>query len=111
MGYIGTFSRNTTAVLGVPIGKINDLNAKVNYLLSIAGASFIGTQEKTLTSPNGSTTTFSFTHAPKVIVYNGAVQIYTGNSGYDDITVSGDSVTFLNGIVPISSDRITNIYQ
>lgn len=71
-----------------------------------SAGSLAGTQEKSTTVPNGVLTTFAFTHTPKVIVWNGAVQTKT-----DDYTVSGNSITFTASAgIPQTGDKILNIY-
>lgn len=70
------------------------------------GSTLSGTQEKSTTTPNGSTTTFTFAHPPAVIVWAGAIQTLT-----DDYTVSGNNITFsASAGVPQIGDKIINIY-
>lgn len=73
---------------------------------SSSGGSFTGSQEKSTTIPNGVLTSFAFTHTPKVITWNGAVQTLT-----DDYTISGNSITFtVSAGVPQTNDKILNFY-
>lgn len=53
MGYIGTFPRNTTAVMGIPTGKLNQIFTIINNFLS--GFTYQATEV-----PNGSITVFTF---------------------------------------------------
>jgi len=71
MGYIGTFPKNTTAVLGVPIGKINDLTIKVNNIVNFGIGTFpqmTQTQINALTPINGQTVYNSTTNSPQIYV-------------------------------------------
>lgn len=66
----------------------------------------VGSQEKSTTIPNGILTTFTFTHIPLVIHWNGAFQTLT-----DDYTVSGNTITFTASAgIPQTNDKIVNIY-
>lgn len=106
MGIIGTFPRNTTAVLGVPIGKLNDHERRISKLESNPSGGFSGTQEKSSTTPDGLTTTFAFAHTPNLIYWNGQLLTTT-----DDYTVSGSSITFTSSAgVPLVGDKILNVY-
>ena len=51
-------------------------NGTLSSPLSVVGGSgsFSGLQEQSLTTPNGSTRTFAFTHTPKMIFWGGALQ-------------------------------------
>lgn len=69
------------------------------------GGSFAGTQEKSTTTPDGSTTTFAFTHTPRTIIWNGAIQTLT-----DDYTISSNNITFTGTLTPQTGDKIINIY-
>ena len=69
------------------------------------GGSFSGLQEQSLTTPNGSTQTFAFTHTPKMIFWGGALQFLN-----TDYTVSGTSITFTGTLTPLSGDIILNLY-
>jgi hypothetical protein len=71
----------------------------------VGGGSFSGLQEKSLTTPNGSTQTFAFTHTPKMIFWGGALQFLN-----TDYTVSGTSITFTGTLTPLSGDIILNLY-
>lgn len=74
--------------------------------LSVVGGGFSGSQEKSTTVPNSVLTTFTFTHAPKVIFWNGAFQTLT-----DDYTVSGNNITFTGSAgTPLTGDKIVNLY-
>lgn len=77
---------------------------KVTAIIS-DGGSFSGLQEKSLTTPNGSTQTFAFTHTPKMIFWGGALQFLN-----TDYTVSGTSITFTGTLTPLSGDIILNLY-
>lgn len=108
---------------GVLVGTTNGLNLKAGTNMTITvtvdkqgtvtaqfdatgGGSFNGTQEKSTTLPNGSVTTFSFAHTPKIIAWNGAVQTLT-----EDYTISGNTITFsMSAGVPQTGDKILNIY-
>lgn len=77
-----------------------------NDVTITASGSFIGSQEKSTTTPNGTTATFAFTHTPGVIFWNGALQTLT-----DDYTVSGKNITFTAAAgVPVTNDKICNLY-
>lgn len=74
--------------------------------LSVVGGGFAGSQEKSTTVPNGSLTTFAFTHTPKVLFWNGAFQTLT-----DDYTVAGNTITFTGSAgTPLTGDKIVNLY-
>lgn len=97
------------SVVGVSVGQVLTWNGTYWYA-SNSGGGIVGSQEKSTTTPNGSATTFSFAHAPRIILYNGQVQNFTGDPSFDDITVSGNTITFIS-TVPITGDKIVNIYQ
>lgn len=67
--------------------------------------SFVGSQEVSTTTPNGSQQTFAFTHAPKIIFWNGSLLTLT-----TDYTVSSLTITFTGTQVPQTGDKIINIY-
>jgi hypothetical protein len=70
------------------------------------GTAFAGSQEKSTTVPNGVLTTFTFTHTPTLIYWNGAFQTLT-----DDYTVSGKTITFTTSAgIPQTGDKITNVF-
>lgn len=71
------------------------------------GGSFTGSQEKSTTTPDGATQAFNFTHSPKLIFWNGAMQTLT-----DDYTVTGaNQITFtLSAGTPLPGDKVTNVY-
>lgn len=73
--------------------------------LSVVGGGFTGSQEKSTTVPNNVLQTFAFTHTPKIIFWNGMFQTLT-----DDYTVSGSSITFTGSNIPVTGDKIVNIY-
>lgn len=102
MQYLATLSNKEMAVQGIPIGRLAKLEAQVASLIA---NSFQGLVELSTTSPNGSQTTFAFTHTPKVILLTGQVQILN-----TDYTVVGNNITFINSIVPVSTDTVANIY-
>lgn len=84
----------------------NPSPGKASVAISGGGSSFAGTQEKSTSAPNGVLTTFPFAHAPKIIMWNGAVQTLT-----DDYTVSSLNITFTTAAgVPQTGDKIVNIY-
>jgi hypothetical protein len=65
-----------------------------------------GAQEKSTTTPDGVATTFTFTHTPTLIYWNGAFQTLT-----DDYTVSGNTITFTASAgIPQTGDKIVNSY-
>lgn len=82
MGYIGTFPRNTTTVMGLPIGKINDLNARVSTLEKNSASGF--TTLPPTETPNGTITVFTFSTAtakPTFIISDNAMMQATTKSG------------------------------
>lgn len=76
-----------------------------NPLSVVSSGSFTGSQEKSTTVPNSVLQTFAFTHTPKVIFWNGMFQTLT-----DDYTVSGLSITFTGTNIPVTGDKIVNLY-
>lgn len=98
-GTINFKNGSGTTVTATPNGLAVDI--AVN-----ASGSFSGSQEKSTTVPNSSLTTFSFTHTPKVIFWNGAFQTLT-----DDYTVSSNNITFsASAGVPQTGDKVINLY-
>lgn len=85
----------------------NNTTKQVDLTLTSTGTGgFSALQEKSTTSPNGATTTFTFTHTPTFIYWNGALQTLT-----DDYTVSGNNITFTASAgVPQTNDKIINTY-
>lgn len=72
---------------------------------STGGGSLAGSQEKSTTTPDGVAQTFTFTHTPLLIYWNGQLQTLT-----DDYTVSGLTITFTGTLAPSSTAKIVNVY-
>lgn len=78
---------------------------QANPLSVVSSGSFTGSQEKSTTVPNSVLQTFAFTHTPKVIFWNGMFQTLT-----DDYTVSGNNITFTGTNIPVTGDKIVNLF-
>jgi hypothetical protein len=85
---------------------LTGLGTPASPLSVVSSGSFVGSQEKSTTTPDGVLTTFAFTHTPRVIFWNGQFQTLT-----DDYTVSVNNITFQSSAgVPVAGDKIVNLY-
>lgn len=90
MGYIGTFPANTTTVMGIPIGKLNDLNNRVKALE--AGGGGVGAWKTPIeaVAADGSVTIFTVgSSAPTDVIADGTS--YFSGQGY---TFAAGQITF-----------------
>jgi hypothetical protein len=70
--------RGTTAVQGIPIGRLANLESRVSYLETHGGSGF--TLLPATGAVDGSNTTFTFTEQPTYIISDGAW--YRVNKGF-----------------------------
>lgn len=99
---IGVSSADGVSV--VPV-YVNPLTHRMLVDEAGSGGGLVGLQEKSTTSPNGAVQTFIFAHTPTVIFWNGQFQTLT-----DDYTVSGNNITFTGTNIPVTNDKIVNLY-
>lgn len=101
------------------VDKIKNIEAQIKTIINLprtaknkkggkylhGAGQFMGSQEKSSTIPNGVLQTFSFSHTPALIYWNGQFQ-FLG----EDYSVSGSSITFTGSLIPVIGDKIINVY-
>ena len=101
----GVVIEKVARVLKFGNGTVTRSASGVVTITPAGSGAFVGSQEKSTTSPNNSQQTFAFTHTPTLIYWNGQMQTLT-----DDYTVSSNNITFTGTNTPQTGDKIVNVY-